>query len=357
MYTRDKTKKVKVGSLELGGNNKVYIQSMTTTKTRNVLETLKQINSLIEEGCEIVRVSIITDEDVEGLKQLLKVVPIPIVADIHFDPNYAIKAINAGAHKIRLNPGNIKEEKLKEIVELAKTKNVPIRVGVNSGSLPKDLMEKYGVNEIAIVEAAKRYVNVLESYGFYDIVISLKASIPMLAIKSYMRAAEIFQYPLHLGITEAGSLKNGTIKSVAGLSPLLLNGIGNTIRISLSDDPVEEIKVAKRLLKSLDLYQNLPDVIACPTCGRLDFDLFPVVKEIEEYVKDLKAPLTISILGCVVNGPGEAKEADIGIAGAREKGVIFKKGKIYKTCHSSELVKELKILIDEWINNYYLENK
>lgn len=344
---REKTKAIFVKDIQIGGNNKVIIQSMTTTKTHDVKKTLSQINHLVKEGCQLVRVAIFDDDDIEGLKEIVKLSPCPIIADIHFNPIYAIKAIEVGAAKIRLNPGNIKdEEQLKLIIKLANEKNIPIRVGVNSGSLPLDLMKTHGVCSDAMIIAAKRYVKLFENNGFTNIVVSLKATDARLAIEAYTKASKEFIYPLHIGITESGSLFNGTIKSSAGLGVLLFNGIGNTIRISLTGNPVSEIKVCKKLLNTFGLYDNLVDVISCPTCGRLNFDLEPVVKEIEQYTKKMNFPLKIAILGCAVNGPGEAKEADIGIAGGNGSGIIFENGKILKTVKEKEMVNELKKLID-----------
>ena len=340
---REKTKKVFVGDIQIGGNNKVVIQSMTTTKTYDIDKTLLQIDELLREGCELVRVAVLDDRDEKALPIIVKKAKCPIIADIHFNPYYALSAIKAGAKKIRLNPGNINNiELLKEIIKLANQNNVPIRVGVNSGSLPTDLMKKYGVTKDSMIIAVKRYIDLFEENGFSNIVVSLKATNPILAIHAYQEAAKIFDYPLHLGITEAGSLFNGTIKSCAGLAILLYEGIGNTIRISLTGDPVSEIKVCKKLLNSLNLYDNLVDVIACPTCGRLNFNLYPVVNEIEKFTKKMNFPLKVAILGCEVNGPGEAQEADIGIAGGKGKGIIFENGKIIKSVKEEELEGELK---------------
>lgn len=350
---RENTNKVFVGNIQIGGNNNVVIQSMTSTKTKNVNETLAQINRLVREGCQLVRVAIFDDDDIDGLKKIVQLSPCPIIADIHFNPLYAIKAIEAGAAKIRLNPGNIKdEEQLKIIINLANKKNIPIRIGVNSGSLPLDLMKSHGVTAESMIIAVKRYIDLFESNGFSNIVISLKATNAQLAIEVYQLASKLFKYPLHIGITESGSLFNGTIKSAAGLGVLLYQGIGNTIRISLTGDPVSEIKVCKKLLNTFGLYNNLVDVISCPTCGRLNFDLEQVVKEIEEYTKKMAFPLKVAILGCSVNGPGEAKEADIGIAGGIGEGIIFENGKIIKKVDEKFLVDELKKMIDKKYQQY-----
>lgn len=355
--TRENTKKIFVRNIQIGGQNKVIIQSMTNTKTHNVVETLKQINQLVKEGCELVRVAVLDDLDASKLKEIVENSPCPIIADIHFNPLLALKAIDSGVAKIRLNPGNIKNEiDLKKIIEKANSKNIPIRIGVNSGSLPSDLMNTYGVTPTSMVIAAKRYIKLFEDNGFNNIVVSLKATDAMLAIKAYELASEEFPYPLHIGITESGSLFNGTIKSSAGLGVLLHMGIGDTIRISLTGNPISEIKVCKKLLNTFGLYDNLVDVISCPTCGRLNFKLEPVVKEIEEYTKNMNFPLKVAILGCAVNGPGEAKEADIGIAGGNNSGIIFENGKIIKTVKEELLVSELKNIIDLKYQNF-LKNK
>ncbi|AGM26023.1 4-hydroxy-3-methylbut-2-en-1-yl diphosphate synthase [Spiroplasma syrphidicola EA-1] len=348
MTNRINTRPVMVGNIQIGGQNKVVIQSMTNTKTHDIEATLAQINALYQEGCDLVRVAVLGKDDANALKELVERAPCPLVADIHFNYEFALIAADAGISKIRINPGNIGNiENTKKVVLKCQEKKIPIRIGVNSGSLPLDLVNKYGWTAKAMIESARRHIEILENLDFYDIVLSLKATEPLMAIEAYTLASQEWTYPIHLGITEAGSLHTGTIKSCAGLSPLLLQGIGDTIRISLSTDPIAEVEVCKRLLNALDLYQNVVDVIACPTCGRLEYELFTVVKEIEEYTKNMKFPLKIAILGCVVNGPGEAKQADVGIAGGKNGGIIFKKGKIFKTCQQDELVPELKKLIDE----------
>ncbi|AGM25008.1 flavodoxin-dependent (E)-4-hydroxy-3-methylbut-2-enyl-diphosphate synthase [Spiroplasma chrysopicola] len=356
MTNRINTRPVMVGNIQIGGQNKVVIQSMTNTKTHDIEGTLAQINALYQEGCDLVRVAVLGKDDANALKELVERAPCPLVADIHFNYEFALIAADAGISKIRINPGNIGNiENTKKVVLKCQEKKIPIRIGINSGSLPLDLVNKYGWTTKAMIESARRHIEILENLDFYDIVLSLKATEPLMAIEAYSLASQEWNYPIHLGITEAGSLHTGTIKSCAGLSPLLLQGIGDTIRISLSTDPIAEVEVCKRLLNALDLYQNVVDVIACPTCGRLEYELFTVVKEIEEYTKNMKFPLKIAILGCVVNGPGEAKQADVGIAGGKNGGIIFKKGKIFKTCQQDELVPELKKLIDEeyqqWLKN------
>lgn len=358
MTKREKTKKVFVKNVQIGGQNKVVLQSMTTTKTCKIEESLKEIQDLYNEGAELVRVAVLDEEDAKALKIVTKKSPCPIIADIHFNHMLAILAIKNGAAKIRLNPGNIKkEEELKKILDLANEYNVPIRVGVNSGSLPLDLMVKYGVTPKAMVIAVERYIKLFEENNFFNIVISLKASDPLIAIKAYELASKKFKYPLHIGITEAGSLMSGTIKSSAGLGVILYKGIGDTMRISLTCDSVEEIKVCKKLLNSLDLYSNMVNIISCPTCGRLNFNLNEVTAEIEKHCEKIKMPLKVSILGCAVNGPGEAKEADIGIAGGNKSGIIFEKGKIVKTLPQEQLVEELKKMIDEKYRIYLKDKK
>ncbi|MEF9984873.1 MAG: flavodoxin-dependent (E)-4-hydroxy-3-methylbut-2-enyl-diphosphate synthase [Malacoplasma sp.] len=358
MLKRKNTKKIMVGNIQIGNQDKVIMQSMTNTKTHDVVRTVKQINDLVREGADIVRVAILDDKDAQALKDIIKLVKCPIVADIHFNHMLAIEAIKNGAAKIRLNPGNIKnEEELTKILDLANKKNVVIRVGVNSGSLPLDLVKKYGVCSKAMIIAADRYIKLFEKHNFTNIVVSLKATDTLLAIDVYEKAAKKFIYPLHLGITESGSITSGTIKSSVGLGAILAKGIGDTIRVSLTGDPVEEIKVCKKILNTLGLYPNLVDIISCPTCGRLNFDLEAVVKDIEEYTKEIKMPLKVAILGCAVNGPGEAKEADIGIAGGNKSGIIFENGKVIRSVPEKDLVIELKKMIDNKYKEFLEKQK
>ena len=356
--TRKNTKQVKFGDITLGGQNKVLIQSMTNTKTHDIEATLKQINELKEVGCDYVRVAVFDNADVKALKELNERSNLTLVADIHFNFEFALKAIDAGIKKIRLNPGNLDDpEKLRLIATKAKENNVVIRVGINSGSLPQDILKEYGLSAKGMVFAAQRYIELLNSHGFDDIVVSLKASDPLLMIAAYKLAAETFKYPLHLGVTEAGVLLDGAIKSSIGLTPLLLDDIGDTIRISITDHPTKEIIVAKQILNNLKLRHDMVDIVSCPTCGRLNYNMFPLVDKIKEYTKNLHFPLKISILGCVVNGIGEGKEADIGVAGSKEKGIIFKKGKILKTVDESQLYDELVILIDEMYKEWKEKNE
>ena len=341
---RTETRQVTVGNVKIGGQNKVIIQSMTNTKTKNVKDTVEQILALEKSGCEIIRVACLDIEDAIAIKEIKKQIHIPIVADIHFDYKIALEAINSGVDKIRINPGNIGEEKnVKAVVEACRQNNIPIRIGVNAGSLEKDLLEKYGnPTADAMVESAKRHVDILEKLDFYDIAISLKASNLDLCVEAYEKASKEFNYPLHLGITEAGTEFGGTIKSSIGLGVLLRQGIGDTIRVSLSDDPIKEIKVAKEILKNCNLYEGIPNLVACPTCGRTQIDLIPIAKEMENFLQDIHSDITVAVMGCAVNGPGEAREADIGIAGGIKEGLLFKKGQIIKKVKEEELLDCLK---------------
>lgn len=344
MYKRSETRPIFVGNVQIGGQDKVVIQSMCNTKTKNVDDTVKQILKLEKLGCEIVRVACLDIDDAKAIKKIKEKIHIPIVADIHFDYKIALEAINAGVDKIRINPGNIGSiDKIKTVVEACKNKKIPIRIGINSGSLEKRLLEKYKKPcSNAMIESAKYHVKILENLDFYDISISLKASNIDMCIEAYKKAAKIFKYPLHLGITEAGTLFSGTIKSSIGLGILLREGIGDTIRVSLSDDPTEEIPVCKEILKNCGLYKNSPKLISCPTCGRIMYDLIPIAKEIEKFLQTLNTNITVAIMGCAVNGPGEAREADIGIAGGCNEGLLFKKGKIIRKIKQCDMVKELK---------------
>ena len=341
---RINTRPIKVGNVQIGGQNKVVIQSITNTKTKDIKETVNQILELEKAGCEIIRVACLDLEDAKAIEKIKKQIHIPIVADIHFDYKIALEAIKSGVDKIRINPGNIgKKENVKKVVEACRKKNIPIRIGVNGGSLEKDLLEKYGKPTAeAMVESAKRHVKILEELEFFDIAISLKASNLDLCIKAYECASKEFNYPLHLGITEAGTEFSGTIKSSIGLGILLKEGIGDTIRVSLSDNPVKEIKVAKEILKNCNLYNNSPTLIACPTCGRTKINLIPIAKKVEEFLQNINSNITVAVMGCAVNGPGEAREADIGIAGGIGEGLLFKKGEIIKKVKEEDLVKTLQ---------------
>lgn len=341
---REETRSVQVGNLTIGGNNHVVIQSMCNTKTKDVEATIKQINALEQAGCELVRVAVFDKEDAYAIKEIKKGIHIPLVADIHFDYKLALIAIESGIDKVRINPGNIGSiEKVKAVVDACKKKHIPIRIGVNGGSLEKDILEKYGEpTPEGMVESAMKHVKILEDLDFHDIVISLKSSNTMLTIKAYELASKTFPYPLHVGVTEAGTALGGTIKSSLGIGTLLYEGIGNTIRVSLSDDPVEEIKVAKILLKELGLLKGVPTLVSCPTCGRIQYDLIPIAKEMEDFLKDIHLDITVAIMGCAVNGPGEARHADIGIAGGVGEGLLIKHGEIVKRVKQEDMVQTLK---------------
>lgn len=341
---RTQTRKIMVGNVAIGGQDKVVIQSMCNTKTKDIEATVKQILALEKIGCEIIRVACLDKEDAKAIREIKKQIHIPIVADIHFDYLIALEAIEAGVDKIRINPGNIgSEERVKAVVEACKKHKIPIRIGVNAGSLEKELLARDGKPTAkAMVESAKKHIEILEKLDFYDYAISLKASNLDLCIESYREAAKEFNCPLHLGITEAGTEFSGTIKSSIGLGILLREGIGDTIRVSLSDDPIKEIKVVKEILKDCNLYHKLPTLIACPTCGRTQIDLIPIAKEIEAFLQTIEANITVAVMGCAVNGPGEAKEADIGIAGGVGEGLLFKKGEIIRKIKQQDMVEELK---------------
>lgn len=341
---RTETRKVMVGNVQIGGQNRVVIQSMCNTKTKDVEQTVKQTLELEKAGCEIIRVACLDMEDAKAIKEIKRNIHIPIVADIHFDYRIALQAIESGVDKVRINPGNIgSKDRVKTVVDKCKEKRIPIRIGVNAGSLEKDLLQKYSKPTAkAMVESAKRHIDILEELDFHDYLLSLKASDLDLCIEAYEEAAKVFNCPLHLGITESGTEFSGTIKSSIGLGYMLRNGIGDTIRVSLSDDPVKEIKVAKEILKDCNLYHNLPTLVACPTCGRTQIDLIPMAKEVEKFLQNINSNITVAVMGCAVNGPGEAREADIGIAGGIKEGLLFKKGEIIRKIPQEEIVEELK---------------
>ena len=352
MTNRKDTRKIKVGNKAIGGDNTVSIQSMTNTKTKDVEATVEQILELEKAGCEIIRVACLDEEDAEAIKDIKPKIHIPIVADIHFDYKIALKAIESGVDKLRINPGNIGgRDRVEKVVNACKEKNIPIRIGVNAGSLEKELLGKYGGKPTAeaMVESAIKHIKILEELDFYDICVSLKASNLDLCIEAYEKASEAFNYPLHIGITEAGTAFSGTIKSSIGLGVLLREGIGNTLRVSLSDDPIEEIKVAKEILKDCGLYKKSPTLVSCPTCGRTQIKLIPIAKEVENFLQTIEADITVAVMGCAVNGPGEAKEADIGIAGGIKEGLLFKKGEVIKKVPQEKIVEVLKQEILEMI--------
>lgn len=342
MTTRRKSRQVSVGGVTIGGDAPVRIQSMTTTHTRDVDATVKQINELTAVGCELVRVACPTEEDALALGAIKKRISIPLIADIHFNYKYALIALDQGVDKLRLNPGNIgSRDRVEEVVKKAKERKVPIRIGVNGGSLEKDLMEQYGPVPQAIVASALRHIRILEELDFFDIIVSLKASDVPTMIESYRLAAKAFDYPLHLGVTEAGTLLRGSVYNAIGVGSLLYDGIGDTIRISLTAESVEEIKVAKFILEALNHRKFGPRVIACPSCGRAEVDVFKLANEVESRAMKLKDPMVISVLGCVVNGPGEAHESDFGITGGKDKGMIYKDGQQTRVVPEDKLVDEL----------------
>ena len=342
-YKRRCSREVSVGNVKIGGNNPISVQSMTTTDTRDSISTIKQIKELEKAGCDIVRIAVPDMEAAKNILNIKKEVNIPIIADIHFDYRLALEAINQGVDGIRINPGNIGSiEKVKMVVEKCKEKNLKIRIGVNGGSLEKELLEKYGsATSEALVESALNHVKILEDLEFYNIVISLKSTDIYKTIDAYKLISEKVDYPLHIGITESGSIKKGTIKSSIGVGALLLNGIGDTLRISLTGDPVEEIYVGKEILRSLDLLNDKIKVISCPTCGRCNIDLINIVNEVEDKIENIEKNITVAIMGCAVNGPGEARDADIGIAGGKGEVLLFKKGEIIKKIKGDNLVDEL----------------
>lgn len=344
MFTRTETKPIKVGQYTIGHQNKIIIQSMTNTKTKDVEATVHQIKSLLTNGCEIVRVAVLDMEDAQAISAIKKEVNCPIVADIHFDYRLAIAAIEAGVDKIRLNPGNIgPKENVVAVVNKCKEYSIPMRIGINSGSLEKRLLEQYGgPTAQAMVQSALDQVQLLEELDYTDIILSFKSSDVKLTIEAYQLAAQTFKYPLHIGVTEAGTTLYSAIKSSAALGVLIHQGIGDTIRVSVSDDPVEEMKIAKQLLKAFDLMDDVPDLISCPTCGRLQYDMLPYVKEIEKFLESINSNLTVAVMGCAVNGPQEASRADIGIAGGKNEGLLFKKGKLIKKVPQDQIVETLK---------------
>lgn len=326
--SRQKTKKIQVGDLFIGGQNKVLIQSMANIKTSHVEEVSAQINACAKEGADLMRVSVLDQEDARAIKDIKKRISIPLIADIHFDVTLALTALEGGIDAIRINPGNVKINPLfEEFIANSKAKNIPIRIGVNAGSVSQDTYLSSSSRVEAMLKTLKGHIDILESHDFHNIVISAKASSILETVEVYSKIAEIYDYPLHLGITEAGPKETGIIRSAAGLSPLLLNGLGDTIRISLTDDPVEEIKAAKRLLHDLGLYPDFPTFISCPTCGRTEVDLLPLASKVRAYLEENHINKTVAVMGCIVNGPGEASHADVGIAGGKGAFVLFAKGK------------------------------
>lgn len=344
------TKVVKIGNVLIGGGNPIAIQSMTNTKTEDVKSTVEQINSLENAGCDIIRVAVPTAEAASAIKEIKKGIHIPLVADIHFDYRLAIAAIKNGADKIRINPGNIgSDERIKAVVDEAKAAGIPIRVGVNSGSLEKELLAKYnGVTAEGLVESAIDKVRKIEDIGYDNLVVSIKSSNVLMCYEAYKLISKEIDYPLHVGITEAGTILSGNIKSSIGLGLILNAGIGDTIRVSLTGKPEEEIKSAKIILKTLGLRTGGIEVVSCPTCGRTSIDLITLANDVEEMVQDIPLDIKVAVMGCVVNGPGEAREADIGIAGGIGEGVLIKKGQVVKKLKEDELLSALRWELENW---------
>ena len=352
------TRQLEVGKVKVGGAAPIAVQSMTNTKTSDPVATLEQIKRLAEAGCDIVRCAVPDMAAAEGLKTIVAESPIPVIADIHFDYKLALAAIEAGVDGLRLNPGNIGgNDRVAAVVEAAKKRNIPIRIGVNAGSLPKDLLEKYGhPTPEALVEAAWRHIRILEEMDYKNIKISLKAHDVPLTLAAYRLMASQCDYPLHVGITEAGTVNSGIIKSAVGIGTLLAEGIGDTIRVSLTGDPVREVKVGFEILKSLGLREYGPTLISCPTCGRTQINLEKLALEVEKRLAEISEPITVAVMGCVVNGPGEAREADVGIAGGINEGLIFRKGEVLKKVAEADIIDELfaeidKILLERKVSN------
>lgn len=346
MIKRRKTKEIQIGNVKIGNNNPISVQSMCNTDTRNIEETSKQIKQLVDAGCELVRLAVLNKDAASSIKQLVKFSPVPLIADIHFDYRLAIECINNGISALRLNPGNIgKRENVEKVVTLAKQQNVPIRIGVNAGSLEKELQDKDIPLHEKMVESALKHIQILEDLDFDLIKVSLKSSNVLTTIEAYRLMSEKVDYPLHLGVTEAGTLKSGLVKSSVGLGTLLAEGIGDTIRVSLTENPVEEVFGGYEILKSLGLREHGVNFISCPTCGRTQIDLISLAKQVESRFRDLGHNITIATMGCAVNGPGEASHADFGIAGGIGEGYIFKKGEIIAKVPENELIDKLEEVI------------
>ena len=341
MFTRCDTTKVQIGNITMGGSDEVIIQSMCNTLTKDYQATINQIHQLEKVGCQMIRCSVLDQQDAKCLKIIKDNIHIPLVADIHFDYKLALIAIESGVDKIRINPGNIgSKENVRKVTEKCKEKHIPIRIGINSGSIERDLLTKYGrVTAQAMIESASKHVDILEQLDFHDIVLSFKSSDVNLTVETYLQAANKWNYPLHLGVTEAGTKAYSLIKSSAALGELLRKNIGNTIRISISDDPVEEVKAAKKLLKCYNLIDNVADLVSCPTCGRTQYNMLEIIKPIEDYLETVNKNIKVAVMGCAVNGPGEAREADIGVAGGINEALLFKKGKVIRKIPQQDIVK------------------
>lgn len=342
------TKQILVGNVPVGGGAPIAVQSMCNTDTRDVAKTLAQIERMRAAGCKIVRVAVVDKEAAFAIGEISEKAGVPIVADIHFDWKLAVEAAAAGASKIRINPGNIgDDDRVHEVVRACRAKNIPIRIGVNGGSLEKNILQKYGVSARAMTESAKEHVRILQKFDFDDICISVKASSAALTVESYRLLSSELDYPLHVGVTEAGTVRIGRLKSAIGIGSLLLDGIGDTIRVSLTDDPVLEVETAYDILHSIGLSENVPQLVSCPTCGRCMIDLIHIAKEVETRLLDVKKPIKVAVMGCVVNGPGESREADVGMAGGKELGILFKKGEIVKKVPMDKIVDELMKMVNE----------
>lgn len=346
---RRKTRQVNIGGIKVGGGAPISVQTMTKTKTSDVAGTVAQIVRAAEEGCDIVRVTVNDKEAADAMKEIVRQSPIPVVADIHFNHVFALKSIEANVAKVRLNPGNIgSRERIHQVLTAAKDKGIPIRIGVNSGSLEEDILNKHGYPTAeALFESAMRHVEICDEFGFRDVIVSVKSTDVRLMIEAYRLVAERTDIPLHLGVTEAGTTRVGTIKSAVGIGTLLAEGIGDTIRVSLTDEPYKEVEVGKEILRSLSLASRNVELIACPTCGRLEVDLFGIMAELEKRLEGVKKPVKIAVLGCVVNGPGEASEADIGIAAGKGVGILYRKGEVVRRVKESEIV---DVIVEEVMN-------
>jgi len=351
---RRRTRQVGVGPVMVGGNAPISVQTMTKTKTSDVPGTVAQIVAAAEAGCDIVRVTVNDKEAADAMAAIVRQSPIPVVADIHFNHVFALKAVEAGVAKVRLNPGNIgSKDRIRQVLTAAKDRGVPIRIGVNSGSLETDILDKHGYPTAeALYESAMRHVGICDEFGFKDVIVSVKSTDVRLMIEAYRLVAQRTDIPLHLGVTEAGTTKIGTIKSAVGIGTLLAEGIGDTIRVSLTDEPVKEVEVGKEILRSLSLATRNVELIACPTCGRLEVDLFGIMAELEKRLEGVKKPVKIAVLGCVVNGPGEASEADIGIAAGKGVGILYRKGEVVRKVKESEIV---DVIVEE-VRNFRPEH-
>jgi (E)-4-hydroxy-3-methylbut-2-enyl-diphosphate synthase len=349
MYRRTETRPIYVGGIQIGGQQKCILQSMTNVPAKNVDAAVRQINELAENGCEIVRTAVLDEEDAKAIAEIKKKTGVPLVADIHFNHLLALISLEGGVDAIRINPGNIGDRAhTEEVVNMCREKHVPIRIGINSGSLERQFLEQYGgpCHE-AMIASARRHTDILEELDFHDICLSFKSSNVRLTIDAYKAAAEVFEYPLHLGVTEAGGFAESAVKSSAALGVLLNEGIGDTIRVSVSGDPNDELPIAKQLLRCFDLIDGVPDLVACPTCGRIQYDMLPLVKEMEEYLKKVRSNITVAVMGCPVNGMQEASRADVGVAGGYEIGMLFRKGRLIRKVPQAELAEALKAEIEK----------